>query len=748
MAYDNSNLLSAENSGFESASHNWIGTNATLALNSTSWLIGAASLRLTASAAGTMSATSPRTAVSAGSQYTAGTGVNPRVSGRTGVIEITWYDALTGGASLGTVSHTENWTSTGWRQFCAFGTAPAGALSASFKVSISSVAASEIAYIDEAYFGLTDMWPGNLLGYGAQSFEQSVNGWSVANGAAPSRFYGIIMSGSGYHVLNTSATAAGSVELSTTTGFAVTPGEEYISYAYLFPTTSLTTHVEHRYYDAASALILTEQRIFSTPANTATRLTVGSDAPAGAATMKLFVCPQATAAGQGIYMDKVSLAVAPNRAGNLLDYDAFSFEDSTRIPPLTVNDATYAHHFMMGVDGYYGLKFTPTAEAILTATVDVLIPVTPGDTYQARHSAFREYEGAESITWARRTRIDWYAADGTLFQVDNPDQFYVNTGTGNMTGGWNSTTRTCPEGAAFAKLSIEFDHTYSMPTGYFVDGVSFTEATPEYTLKTDDDAGCIVLTTYYDPASDGLDTPTVTIQRMDADGGASPVRGYGGEITRATYPGGPIVVEDYEVPIGTRVWYRAIWYDPSGVDTVRVLTRMANAPVLSDPDYVWFKSPGIPALNTRVMMEAPVKWSRASRSTRYDIVGRKNPVHVTGVRGGRTSSLPILVWDRDSNDLFDSLLDSGLPVLIQAMPGFGLDTNTYLAVGEAEVEPLSPDARDEGWRWTLEVTEINRPAGGLQGSALSTWQTILDEYATWETLFDAHTTWADVLTKG
>lgn len=748
MAYENPNLLSAANSGFESTSHNWTGTNATLALSTTSWLVGSASLRLTASAAGTMSATSPRIPVTAGTMYTAGTGANPRVAGHTGLIEITWYDAASGGSALGTATHSESWTTTGWRQFCAFGTAPAGALSASFKVSVSTVAAAEIAYLDESYFGVTDMWPGNLLGYAAQSMEQGVADWSVSNGAAPSRYYGIIMSNAGYHVLNTSSSAAGSVDIFTVNAVSVTPGTEYMTYAYVYPTAALTTLIEHRYYDSAGTLVLTEQRSKATPANTATRLAIGSAAPADAVTMRLFVRPQATAAGQGIYLDKVSLAVAPNRAGNLLSYDAYSFEDSTRIPPITVNDATYAQAYLVGVDGYYALKFTPSASVIVTATFDVLIPVTPGQTYQARHSSFREYTGAESITWARRTRVDWYSADGALFQVDNPDQFYVETGTGDLIGGWNTVTRTCPEGAAYAKVSVEFDHAYVGPTAYYVDGVSFSESSPEYTLRTDNESGCVVLTTYYDPAADGLVTPTVTIQRMDADGSASPVRGYGGEMTRAAYPGGPIVVEDYEVPIGTRVWYRVIWYDASGVDTVRILTRMVDGPVLADPDYVWFKSPGIPALNTRVMMEAPVKWSRASRSRRYDIVGRKNPLHVTVIRGGGSSSLPILIWDRDSNDLFDSLLDSGLPVLIQAMPGFGLDTNTYLAVGEAEVEPLSTDARDEGWRWTLEVTEINRPAGGLQGSALNTWQTTLDAFADWDALFDAHDTWADVLTKG
>jgi hypothetical protein len=148
------------------------------------------------------------------------------------------------------------------------------------------------------------------------------------------------------------------------------------------------------------------------------------------------------------------------------------------------------------------------------------------------------------------------------------------------------------------------------------------------------------------------------------------------------------------------------------------------------------------------MMEAPPKWQRASRSATYDVVGRKNPVHVSGKRAGRTAQITLLVWDEHSNELFDSLLDSGLPALIQAMPGYGIDGNLYVSVGDSEVESLTGTANEPGWRWTLPVTEIDRPAGGLQGSAGLTWQSVTDAYETWEDLFDAHDTWAQVLTEG
>jgi len=172
---------------------------------------------------------------------------------------------------------------------------------------------------------------------------------------------------------------------------------------------------------------------------------------------------------------------------------------------------------------------------------------------------------------------------------------------------------------------------------------------------------------------------------------------------------------------------------------------MVDTPTLEDASYVWFKSPGNPALNTTVMMENPITWQRQARMAAYQIVGRRNPVVVSDVRPGRTASLSILIWDEQSNALFDELLDSGFPVLIQAMPGYGVDGNLYLAIQDVEVESATGAANIPGWRWTLAVTEVDRPVGGLQGSANGTWQTVYDTFATWQEVFESFDTWTDVL---
>jgi hypothetical protein len=193
--------------------------------------------------------------------------------------------------------------------------------------------------------------------------------------------------------------------------------------------------------------------------------------------------------------------------------------------------------------------------------------------------------------------------------------------------------------------------------------------------------------------------------------------------------------------------YAVTWYKADGSRASRLFTQAIAAPVLEDPDYVWFKSPGIPALNTTLMMEAPIKWSREARQALYQIVGRRNPIAITDARPGRKASLSLLVWDEASNALFDSLLDTGLTALIQAMPGYGVNGNLYLSIGAVDVESVTNAANIPGWRWTLEVSVVDRPSGGLQGSASGTWQTVSDHNVDWADVFNKNEVWSDVLTN-
>ena len=132
----------------------------------------------------------------------------------------------------------------------------------------------------------------------------------------------------------------------------------------------------------------------------------------------------------------------------------------------------------------------------------------------------------------------------------------------------------------------------------------------------------------------------------------------------------------------------------------------------------------------------------------YQIVGRSRPVVVSEVRASRTGVLQIHIWRADDHEAFNALMDSGQTILFQAAPGHGLDGNLYLSIDDVAWEPESWDATVPEYLWSLGVTEVDRPAGGIQGSAGRTWQDVLDNYQTWHEVLDAYGSWADVLTGG
>ncbi|AUG87281.1 hypothetical protein HOS59_gp17 [Streptomyces phage Rowa] len=759
MAYGNPNLLPTDASTFEGGTSSWAatGTNCTSIAQNGFRLSGTWSLQVTATAAGSASVWGPRVAVTAGSEYVARPmiGIGVSQTGLTCYSTIEWWTAATGGTK---VSETvgPQWAISSTVGFwsanapVAIGTAPAGATHALLKVSVNNLAASGRFFIDDVYFGVA--WqtkPGNIYGFNTSSVEADTSGWKIDSGTM-ARGNWNLFGGAGFYGLEWRSAAAGTGEIRTNNFIGVTPGTEYVSWAnVLAPAVATTWYMEFRWYDSGwNEVGSRSQSTYSLAANEIRRIGATGQAPAGSVYTKVFIRPVATAADQVFVIDDAILLVAPNVAGNLLTYNEFSSE--ANLPAWTVTNGTATQGYLTSgiTDGFWTLRLDPTelGGGIVQAQLDRLIPVTPGTTYMVKATGYRHNtSSAQSIPSSMRVRVDWFDANGDLFQADNPDQFYGRDASGEWYAHVNSETRTCPEGAVYAKFGIEADCSSALLDRWHFDNIHMVEAVSEYVLVTDNALGMVSLTinNVYPTAT------AVSIERVDEDGKKYPLRGFGRVYDKAPYTAGVLQVEDYEAPLAATIWYAITWWVGTSMGA-RLYTQTISAPILADADFVWFKAPGIPALNTTVTMEAPLKWSRTARSARYDVVGRKNPVHVTSTRAGRQSSLTVLIWDPQANALFDSLLDAGTAALIQAMPGYGIDGNLYVSIGDVDCEPLDPDAREPGWRWTLAITEVDRPDGGLQGSASDTWEDIYlnAAYTSWDDLFDTHSTWADVLLKG
>ncbi|WP_458085809.1 hypothetical protein [Streptomyces malaysiensis] len=754
MPYSKPNLISAADSDFETSIGGWESTtNVTRSTQTTIKVTGVNSMRLAAVAAGTVvTKLTARVPVTAGAEYVLDIPVGRAVSqsGLAAVPTVTWFSVATGGTSISASSVTVALsTGTGFTHSVLVAKAPVGATYGEVSLTVTGMAAGAFVFLDAVYMGVAAVIPGNLLPYNTQDIEQDASGWAGTNTTITRQTSGGGIGpdpGNGY--LRAVSVASGAMEVHTASAFAVTPGQEYLAYTWAYSPEAFdqAVTVQIQWLDASDATVgtaATATWTLPTGSSSPTRTNVVGVAPPGAVKARLYTSVVVPVANTWLYIDQVYLGPPPNAPGNLLTYDEYSFESS--IPALTVDGCTVAQaaFFTTSNEGAYAALITPTATGFLRVRLDRLVPVVPGESYGASALVMTRADSDPNKTVTARTRIDWYDADENVLLVDSPDQFFLGEATSTYAGVTVTETRTAPDGAAYARISVEIDHRATASTAYYLDMLVLKDSPPAYTLTPSTATGSVTVRVDVMPVT-GLGG-FYTLLRVHQDGAMQPVRGYGGDQVNVPYTQVPILVEDYEAPIGSRVWYKLDWRDAGGTRLGAVYTQTIDTPVIEDPGYVWLKSPGLPATNTLVQMESPLSWDRAARASVLEPRGRTNPIVITDKRSGRTGSITALVWDENSSALLNALLDSGAPALIQAMPGLGVEGNLYVSIGDVTSAPLVSDAREEGWRWTLAVTEVDRPVGGVQGSATNTWQNLLDNFDTWDDVFNAFDTWADVL---
>lgn len=722
------NLLSADDAGFESTVGTWTaGSNTVVSRTTAQFHSGAASLRLTSSAAGAMAAFSGKYAVSPNVEYEAYTwAVNAAAaSGRVVSIKIDWYTSGDVYISSSTGSSETLPNSTVWSgPAVVVGTSPATAAKASLQVNVTAgiTAGSQGISFDDIAFGIPIQDAGNLLPYNTASIEMDTSGWSVSNGTL-ARFTG---SAEGTYCLRATSTASGDMTITSAARFPVVAGTSYELYPWLFPpAVGRSVILELRWYTAAvgGSPISTSSRT-ATSVQTAIweRHTLLATAPATATYAEVRVRPQTTGAGEIWFMDRVTLRVQPLISGNLLSYSAQSFEigvtDWTAVSNCTIARSAPQE---MAYAGAYSMKLTATAAGQARVVLGTAVPVTAGVYYSAKVN-FQTV--STSICWVD---IEWYDASMVFLGYAQPDQ---DTPVPGST--WKNDTigRQAPPGAAFAKM-VALPQATSAGQVWYLDELSLVAGAPPYILEAHPETGSVRLTLQNLPGSG-----TVTLQRVDPDGTLSPVRGYGSDVVDYPVTGSTMVFEDYEVPLGV-----ALRYDYGSTRTYSVTV---DPP--ADSDYVWLTDPGEPGRNQLVMVEEPPSWTRDVARGVYPPRGAKMPVILSDVRQSRVGDLKVLTWTADQEAALDWLLDTGSVLLLRARPGWGLD-RVYVSIGQVSEPRLVPLGYETGRRWTLPLTEVARPLGGMAGSASRTWATVKTDpdTPTWADVRTEYPTWLDVL---
>jgi hypothetical protein len=643
-------------------------------------------------------------------------------------LSVTW--------SLTTMAASAN-----WHRVSVAGPAPAGATQAQVLLSSTEAGASVSHFWENIYLGLPIRTTGNLFPFNTESSEVDASGWTPVVNASiarqvPVMGWAVDNYTAGGQTLAMTAVAAGNASILAMDRPTVTPGQEYLAYAYLQPpTVASTAWIELRFYDINGNQIQATRSALAppTPATGMYRQRVSASAPTNAATCSLAAGLDGASAGQVLRLETIVITAAPElQSGTVVPYADASFEQGVAGWTVVSGVATIARTSPWGdsyFEGAYSLAIT-SSTATASTIRSARFPVIGGVSWRAQILAH-----PDAGTWTSVVvRVRWYDAANNEVGISGG----VSYGVPGSAWYVMPSDSTAPAGATQA--AIELVVTAAAAASVLnVDQVVLWEVLPQTAVTVDSDGGYATLTLRELP----LDDYTITVQRIAADGTRTLVRGPSGLIDRQPITSDLLVIEDHEAPLGVQYYYAMTIYNPSG----SVHGTRSSGPVtlvLADLNTAWLKDPGNPQRNCLIMMQRAPDWQRPIEQAAFIVRGRRNKVVLSGKRQGLEGELAIWTRSDEERAALHLLLDSGNTLLWQAAPGMGV-ADMYVNVAQV-TEARAGALAQEQWRtWTLPLTEADMPVNlGVNGAAGRTWQDILTEFATWQDVADMYATWEDV----
>ncbi|WP_338683958.1 hypothetical protein QD712_25880 [Streptomyces acidiscabies] len=653
-------------------------------------------------------------------------------------IGIRWLNASNAEISV-TWSLTTSSASATWHRIAVADWAPDGATQAQVILSSTPAAGAVFSYYDNLYFGLPQRTTGNLLGANAETSERA-SGWeylavtncSIAR-TVPAVNWGPTTYSGGGHVATMTVTANGAADFRSTDWPTVTPGLEYLAYAYLNPPASgSAAWIELRFYNAAFAQIQATRSVLNAPGTGWYRQRVSDYAPAGAVYATVAFGLSSATAGQVLRMDGAVILASPVvYAGSVVPYKDASFEQGIGAWTVVSGVGTLARVEPWGtdaVDGSYSMSVS-SATATTTTIQSGRYPVgaAAGQSWTVQ-TGLKVTAGS----WNFSRAIRWYDAANT-----DLGRTAANAVVAPTPGWWWLASQfTAPAGATQAAVELILTATATSSV-IRLDRVGLWQSVPlaEATVNA---STASVLVTFRE-----LTPGTITVWRITPDGTRTYVRGSSGVLNSVAWTAETLVVEDYEAPLTVPVSYYAEVRSGGSVTQTR-LTPTVTVPH-DDANLAWLKDPGNPQRNLKVLVRRAPDWERGIEQSEYRVRGRRNSVVLSDVRGGLAGNLTLWTRSDEERAALHWLLDSGNILLWQAVPGMGVD-DTYVTVGQITEGRVSPVATELWREWTLPLRQADMPVSvGVASSAGRTWQDILTENNTWSDVLSSYATWEKVL---
>lgn len=232
----------------------------------------------------------------------------------------------------------------------------------------------------------------------------------------------------------------------------------------------------------------------------------------------------------------------------------------------------------------------------------------------------------------------------------------------------------------------------------------------------------------------GAPGATAQVNRTDPDGTIRPVRG--GDPAPLT--GTQWIGYDYEAPYNAQPIFTVVPSDGSP-------SVFVTAPLLSSTQSRLIH-PGVPSLSMKI--NGTMRGSRdyPSGSAEHLVVGAKFP-RVESDAARKSGKYPLILRTTTDaeNTALTAVLAGCVPLLLQLVQPFtGAAVWQYISVDGVHEEEVTQVFGDPKRVWTLDVTVVDRPSGGV--AAQRTWADLMAECATWQDVMNKYKTWAGVIT--
>ncbi|MFF0777099.1 hypothetical protein [Streptomyces sp. NPDC003720] len=657
-------------------------------------------------------------------------------------IGIRWL-SLKGTEISVTWSLTTAAASSSWHRISVGGVAPIGAIRAQVVVSATATAANQVLFFENIYFGYPLRYAGNLLSFDAEQQEISGTSWAAESNCtlsrtAPAVPWPVDWYYSGGEMLTLTVTANGNASALCVERPAVTPGVEYLAYAYLSPPTSSSScWVEMRFYNASGAQIAATRSTLAPPGTGYYRQYASAVAPAGAATASLAVGVASATAGQVMRSEAAVVKVrtsSPTGAlanRNAVTYADSSFEQGVGSWTVPSGVATIARSTPWGAQGFTeNYSLTVSSGTASASTIrSGMYPVTGGVNWRVYVAAKRVAGG-----WSLSSSVRWFDASSALITTTSSTSAAIPSD-----GAWWVLQQdfAAPANAAFAQIDYTLTASAASST-LQLDTVLLYQVLPQQTITVSNATASTQLV-----IREITTSRLMTVYRVLADGSRTAVRGPSGLLYQVAPTDDTLIVTDYEAPLGVQFSYRIEFYSATTGNLLEFRTTGTYILDPGDPNYIWLKDPARPLVNMKVLVKSPPEWQQPIDQQVYRIRGRQNAVVLSGVRSGREGSLVVWTQTDQEREALRFLLETGNVLFWQSAPGMG-ESDVYVSVAETAFPRISEEAPDPWREWTLPLTEVDRPTGGMAGSPTWTVRDVGIENASVLGLMDRYPTVLDL----